>query len=895
MKLYLIVLLSFFSQYALCQNSGVLKGTVIGQDNKPLEKATVSLLMQQDSAVLSYSLTNDKGEFNLVKLPTNKNLILYISHVNSSNHHQNILLQPDEKKQLDTIKLGGKLLDEVVISVDPPVRMNKDTLEYNTDFFKTRPNANAEELLKQLPGLQINMDGTIYYEGKEVSQVKVNGKDFFSSDLRIATRNLDASLIKTVQVYRDKGESKKIVEDEEKLPITINLKFKKDFLKASFGKLYGSAGTRGRYEAGGLVNTFQDTLQLSFIGFGNNINRESFDYNELNQHAGLGRAENYGFGDFGGRNYNGKANDMAIGFNLNNDWGKKSKLNVMYMLKYKKEEGQNSGNQTSLYDNIEQFNENSYNTNNKSLAHNINTLFRHRMDTTAYFEFTPKFSISNNDGNSNSWMKTYTNDKVLNTSTDSSTTDQYNINYSHSFYIEKQLHKNHIINFRNSSNINKIESGEIGNHLTAIFQNPIPNASLFEDKFKKQKSSSSNTHLGYNNKSIEKLNFDFYISHNMENRSPTESLHYNRDSTGVIHGDQFENSYRVKSQYYISGIRFFWKPFKKLAINFGTAYSLRDNQFELFKINERKKTSNGYWLPNINIRYKDFDFSWAKDLQGPSTNRMQTVTDSLNPLMTRLPAFFYENILLQNVRFSFNKYAQKYQFGLYANVDYKDKSEGYKSWRDATTGHYTALAFQAGSTTNYNAYLYGRYNFKSDKDWVFYISQNSSFYTYQQYATINDVDNKMNNLSIHLAQEFSVTWKNLIGLTPKYTYSWSKSMNSVKNNPDFIQSAYVTHKIGVGLNINPIKGFSLETSYSLDNRASGLNDRANYHILNSSLYYTLKNDSQIKLTGFDILNQNRQNYWGTHGNTTYYQNTVTLQQYFLVGYIYKFKITKLKN
>ena len=71
------------------------------------------------------------------------------------------------------------------------------------------------------------MDGTIYYEGKEVSQVKVNGKDFFSSDLRIATRNLDASLIKTVQVYRDKGESKKIVEDEEKLPITINLKFKK--------------------------------------------------------------------------------------------------------------------------------------------------------------------------------------------------------------------------------------------------------------------------------------------------------------------------------------------------------------------------------------------------------------------------------------------------------------------------------------------------------------------------------------------------------------------------------------------------------------------------------------------------------------------------------------------
>lgn len=323
MKLYLIVLLCLFFNYAFSQNSGSLSGTVVDQDNKPLEKATVSILMQQDSAVLSYSLSNGKGEFNFVKLPANKKLILYISHINSNNHHQDIVLAVEEKKQLDTIKLGGKLLDEVVISVAPPVRMNKDTLEYNTDFFKTRPNANAEELLKQLPGLQINMDGTIYYQGKEVSQVKVNGKDFFASDLRIATRNLDASLIKTVQVYRDKGESKKIVEDEEKSPITINLKFKKDFLRASFGKLYGSAGTRDRYEAGGLFNTFRDTLQVSFIGFGNNINRESFDYNELNQHGGLGRSENYGFNDFGGRNYNGKANDIAAGFNLNNDWEKK--------------------------------------------------------------------------------------------------------------------------------------------------------------------------------------------------------------------------------------------------------------------------------------------------------------------------------------------------------------------------------------------------------------------------------------------------------------------------------------------------------------------------------------------------------------------------------------------
>jgi hypothetical protein len=895
MKLYLLALLCLCFNDAFSQHSGGLRGTVVDQQNKPLEKATVSILMQQDSAVLSYSLTNEKGEFNLVKLPTNKKLILYISHVNSNNHHQDILLGAEEKKQLDTIKLGGKLLDEVFISIAPPVRMNKDTLEYNTDFFKTRPNANAEELLKQLPGLQINMDGTIYYQGKEVSQVKVNGKDFFASDLRIATRNLDASLIKTVQVYRDKGESKKIVEDEEKLPITINLKFKKDFLKASFGKLYGSAGTRDRYEAGGLFNTFRDTLQLSFIGFGNNINRESFDYNELNQHGGLGRSENYGFNDFGGRNYNGKANDMAVGFNLNNDWGKKSKLNVMYMLKYKKEEGQNTGTQTALFDNVEQFNENEYNTYSNSLSHNINTLFRHRIDTTAYFEFTPKISLTNNDGNSDSWMRTYTKNKALNNSINNNNTNRSNINYDHGFYIEKQLHKNHIISIRNNINISNDKEEEKGNQWTQIFQNPNPRSSLFENKIKKEKSTGTNTFLGYNNKSIEKLNFDFYISFNTSENGPQQNVFYDRDSTGTIHGEQFENSYRFKSEEYVSGIKFFWKPLKKLTVNFGTAYAIKDNHFNLFKINERRSTSNGYWLPNINIRFQDFDLSWSKDLESPATSRTQTVIDTLNPLMTRLPSFFYENILRQNARFSFNKYAQKYQVGIHINVNYKDKSEGYKSWREVSNGHYTIQSFQAGSTSNQSLYLYGRYNFKSGNDWVFYISQNSSLYTYQQYASINNVDNKLTNLGINLNQEFSINWKNLIGFTPKYTYNWSKSMNSVKNNPDFIESAYKTHQIGAGLNINPIKGFSLETSYSLENRASGLNERENYHILNSSFYYTLKNNSQIKLTGFDILNQNRQNYWGINGNTTYFQNTVTLRQYFLLGYIYKFKVTKLKN
>ncbi|MNT49355.1 hypothetical protein D3C72_1862030 [compost metagenome] len=132
-------------------------------------------------------------------------------------------------------------------------------------------------------------------------------------------------------------------------------------------------------------------------------------------------------------------------------------------------------------------------------------------------------------------------------------------------------------------------------------------------------------------------------------------------------------------------------------------------------------------------------------------------------------------------------------------------------------------------------------------------------------------------------------------ISPQYTYSWNKNINSVKDNPDFIESTYSICKIGAGLNINPIHGFSLESTYSLDNRASGLSGRKNYHILNASVYYTFKNNSQLKLTGFDILNQNTQNYWGSQGNVTYFGNSLTLKQYFMLGYIHKFNIIKIKK
>lgn len=892
--IFLILLLTCCDFSYAQEGTGSVRGKIVNHEDLPLEKATISILNKQDSSVISYGMTDSKGEFNFIKIPAKKPLIIFITHIEGAFIQQDFELNVQEKKDFGNIKLNINELEEVLVTNPPPVRMNKDTLEYNTDYFKTLPNANVEELIKQLPGLQVNMDGTIYYQGKEVSSVKVNGKDFFASDLKIATRNLDASLIKTVQVYRDRGESKEIVENEEDLPVTINLKFKKDFLRADFGKMYASGGTRGRYEAGALVNTFRDTLQVSLIAFGNNINRQSFDYSELREHGGLSRAENNGFQNFGGRNWNGIGNDMAVGINATNDWGKNTKLNVMYMTSYKKSINENNGNQVSLFDEVRQLSEYTSSNNSTNWSHDINTLFRHRFDTTAFLEFKPSAAWKRNRSKNFSENSTANDTSLINSGIYDGKNFSNTANYNHGFFIEKELTKGHIVSFRNNITLNETDGENENENTTQFYINNPREVVIWQNRVNSNLNNNYFFSLNYGNRLIKKLNFELYQTLSNSIQKPGESLFINQDDTGLIQAKDSENNYKYSSIDHISGIKFYWKPITKLSVNFGTAYQIKKNNFNFYDVAPTHITNQSYWLPNISLIYQGFNISWAKDLQSPETYAIRVQDNNINPTYTILKSEIFDNVIVQQFRISYNKYSNKYQTGAYADISYSDKSVGYRSWRDVTTAHNTSQAFQADAVYNSNASIYFRYTVLNSKTLQLHLSQNSYGYTYQSYSTINDIENRTNQLQMNFNQEISIMYKNKIGISPKYTLTTNRNFNSVKDNPDFSETNYLSHNLGIGLNLLDIKSFTLESSYSLQNKASGLNERENFHILNASLYYNLKNKSQIKLTGFDILNQNVSNYWGISGNTNYFSNALTLRQYFLLGFVHKFNNLKTK-
>lgn len=887
---FFLILCSLLRAQAQTKISGI-----ITQNNKPLEKVTISVLDLRDSSILSYTLTNEQGKFELVKLPHNQQLLLFASHINANTFTQDFKLDIKEQYDFGTIALENRSIKEVLVKALPPVRLNKDTLEYHTNYFKTRPQANVEELLRQLPGLQVNMDGTIYYEGQEVSQVKVNGKDFFTNDSRIATRNFDASLVKTVQVYRDKGESKKIVDDERNLPITINLKFKKEFLRTDFGKIYASGGTRERYEAGALFNTFRDTLQVSFIGFGNNINRQSFDYNELNQHAGLGRAENYGFGDFGGQNYWGKANDIGAGVNFNNDWGKKTKLNLMYFLKHNDNSNESFNQADAIFDGVRQLGTYQEQTDKKRLEHRFNSLFRQRFDSTAFFEFSPSLTLGNSKQESRGYEEQSDMQQKLSESVNENANTAAERGYAHRLFIEKQIHPKHLFSLTNQVSFNTTNGDEEIKNSIRMFNTSDDDKNYQLLNINKEKSNNTHSSIAYYNKVWDKLNFDWYLTYNTNRNKPAMQTFYGLGNDLPVRHSEFENNYQLYTQDVISGIKFYWKPKKDWVVNFGTAFQVKDNHFDFYDVGQTNDNKKNYWLPNINIRYKSLEVSWSKDVNSPSTNGIWTQYNDLNPIRVRLPSLYFDNVVTQDMSIGFNKFTQKLQLVVRASAQYNDKSIGHRNWRDNTTGKYTSQSYQTGSKVSGRMYGQLRYQVKSSKAWTIYTSTSPQYFMSEQHQEANDIPNRSINQQLRLSQELSIVWNNRISISPKYQFGFDINRNSVNNNPDFMGSNYKTHKIAAGVELLPVKGFSMQATYSLENRASAINERKNYHLLTSSLYYNFKNESQIKLSAFDILNQNSNSYWGSIGNTTYYSSNITLKQYFLLGYVYKFNFIKHKS
>ena len=172
----------------------------------------------------------------------------------------------------------------------PPVVINGDSIEFNSENFKTQPNAVVEDMLKKMPGIEVDKSGGITVNGKSVSKVYVNGKEFFTGDPKMATRNLAADAVDKIQIYDRKSDQAMFTGiDDGNDETAINIKTKKDRKQSTFGKVGSAFGTPGRFDGQGNINRINNDEQFSIIATANNVNKQNFSMGDFGNVSGGGR------------------------------------------------------------------------------------------------------------------------------------------------------------------------------------------------------------------------------------------------------------------------------------------------------------------------------------------------------------------------------------------------------------------------------------------------------------------------------------------------------------------------------------------------------------------------------------------------------------------------------
>ena len=431
---YLSFILLFIASVAVAQSSYDIEGVVLGDDEEPLMSATVVLLDQTDSTLLSFALTDDKGRFKVMDV-AHGTLIMQVTFLGYEQLSKLLEVGDGFDPKLPPIQLvkANFALQEVEITEEHvPIVVKKDTLEYNAAAFETQPNEVVEDLLRKLPGVEVDTDGTITAQGEEVQNVTVDGKKFFGEDPTIATRNLPADAIDKVQIFDQKSDMAEFsgMDDGEREK-TINLELKEDRRQGQFGTLEAGYGTDSRYKGRLSLNRFSSKTQISAIGNFNNINEQGFssqDFVSFMQGIGFrnrgnGLAVNNGLS-------NGFVTTNAGGLNINHDISAKVDLTFSYFLNDISNEITSQLSRETFGENASFFDEEINEEVNSSSNHRFNTELDIEIDSTQDLEIRSGFTL--NDGSSSFLGTAERLDNVL-TPQNSSVQDYSNNGGNHEF------------------------------------------------------------------------------------------------------------------------------------------------------------------------------------------------------------------------------------------------------------------------------------------------------------------------------------------------------------------------------------------------------------------------------------------------------------------------------
>lgn len=884
----------------MAAHAGNVIGKVIDKDQEPMPQASVSLLAVRDSSMVTGIATDNDGKFRITDVRAGK-YILQASYVGYANTYKNITVGNS------TLNVGEVVLDEsaemlgevAVVGVKTPIKVMEDTVEFNTDTYKTQPNAVVEDVLKRLPGVEVDSEGKITANGKEVTKILVDGKEFFSDDPKVASKNLPVNMVDKIQVVDRKSDLARLtgVDDGEDETV-INLTVKKGMKNGWFGAVDAGYGTDDRYKLTFNVNRFWNDNQITFLGNFNNINELGFADGGSN------------FRRFGGSNGINTSQAFGLNFNVGNKEIFRVGGDVMYSHS-DRDTRQRSERQYLFTDST------SYSQSGKiarDKGHNIRAGFRVQWnpDSANTFEFRPRFKVSINDSWSIDSTLTSAGDllrtpvtRSLNTNNSEGTSYEFNgeMIYNHkfrsrpgrAFSLQLRYQFSDVQEDENTYSFNRfylLDSLDVydqyaDNH---TWSNMVQARATWTEPLGNAKNGNFLTfayRVQYKWNNADKLTYDRPVLLYDEVSGAAIEL-----ADELILSDSLSNRFRNK--YFNQDIRIGYKKVSK-NYNAEVGLSLVPTMQKSDNLIDENKNIPERWVwnfaPFLRYRYKmgktrSLNLNYMGRSSQPTMAQLQPVADMSNPLNIvignpNLDPTFTHNV---NIRFQDFNAASQRSIMLMAFLRYSQNSIISKTIFDPQTGGQTTTYTNVNGV--WNARLMNMISMPLRNKAFSFSNHLFGFYS----STVGYNNNERNRSgSFMLGESFAFAWRpDYLEFELRPFYNLQLVRNSVQTSANRNVHTYggmfnATYNAPFGLSINSEVSFSGTEGYS-----QGYD--SDQWMWNASIGYSFLpgKSATIALKVYDLLQQKeniRRNVTANYIDDTEYNS---LTRYFMVNFTYKF-------
>lgn len=639
--IFAVLLLLFVNFSISAQSENRISGTVYDKSSKePVGQAGIRILNAKDSTYVTGTATSNSGKFVVNARPGQ--YIINITFLGYSPLFIDVNTQNKPAALGDIfLREDGIMLSEAVVTAKAiEIAVKGDTIEYNADSYKVQESAVVEDLLKKMPGAEVDSEGKITINGKEIKKILVDGKEFFSSDPKMASKNLPAAMIDKLQVLDRKSDMALMTGfDDGEEETVINLTVKKGMKQGLFGNVTGGYGSKDRYGVSGIVNYMHDDNQFTFIGGSNNTNNEGFSDNAGGSFRGLRGGRGLNFGGINGisESTNGGLN-FAITSSPQLKWGGNVRYgstdNDVKSSSYTEEYRPNDskGNQFREENSI-----GSSNSDNIS----ADLRFEWTPDSLTRIIFSPKIEYGKNRTNEVSeFLTRYATDSI-NWGSSMNSTDGNTGSASAKLDISRELgKKGRVLSFSFSGGFSKLDNDGFSWSKTMFKREVADSTSIIDRKFNQQnKSHNWRGYVSY----VEPIGRNNYIQLNYsyrKNYSESDKETYNLDNAGIYSVIDTSATKKLENNFINQEIGLNFKAIRA-KYNYTVGVALQPSSSESWTITPSERSVVKNDVLNFSP-VAQFNYLWSKrhnlrlDYNGttgqPSATQLSNVRDDSNPM-----------------------------------------------------------------------------------------------------------------------------------------------------------------------------------------------------------------------------------------------------------------------